>query len=76
MAADLLGLAAAIGLVAGLTGIPGFILAARGHDTRPRGRPGDAAALTEEMIGVWGLVPTFMPRLAGALRVVGGSARG
>jgi hypothetical protein len=38
--ADLPGLAAAIWLVAGLTGIPGLILAARRYETRRRGRTG------------------------------------
>jgi hypothetical protein len=40
MAADLPGLAAAVWLVAGLTGIPGFILAARRYETQRRGRTG------------------------------------
>ncbi len=38
--ADLPGLAAAIWLVAGLTGIPGLILAARRYETQRRGRTG------------------------------------
>jgi len=40
MAADLPGLAAATWLVAGLTGTPGLILAARRHETQRRGRTG------------------------------------
>jgi len=40
MAADLPGLAAATWLVAGLTGTPGLILAARTHETQRRGRTG------------------------------------
>jgi hypothetical protein len=48
MAADLLGLAAAIGLVAGLTGIPGLILAARRYETRRRGRTGRRSRATPQ----------------------------
>jgi hypothetical protein len=55
--ADLLGLAAAIWLVAGLTGISGRILAARRYEPQRRGRtgrqsPATAAAMTEEMIDI------------------------